>query len=314
MINFYDTMGSTALGSRLRRLSDIFLESGNKIYPMYDVALDPKWFPIFSAIESNDGIAITEIAKIVGQSHVLVSVTVKEMMKKGIVTTTKGEKDGRMTHVSLSPLGKEINQKLQVQLLDVTKAADDLLAEMNYNLLKSIEEMEFLLSRQDFAQRVIAAKRIRVEHEITIIDFTPEHRDAFKWLNYEWITKYFKLEEADHKALDNPEKIIADGGFIFMAVYQATIVGTVALIKMDDDTYELAKMAVSEKAQGKHIGWKLSQACIEKGRAMKAKRLYLESNTILTPAITMYYKLGFERIVGKPSPYERANIQMELFL
>jgi N-acetylglutamate synthase-like GNAT family acetyltransferase len=148
-----------------------------------------------------------------------------------------------------------------------------------------------------------------------VIDFQYDlHAEAFKLLNYEWIQKYFKLEASDHKALDHPERIIEGGGFIFMARYENDIVGTVALVKMDEHTYELAKMAVASSARGKHVGWLLGQACIEKGKAMGAKKLYLESNTILEPAINMYYKLGFTRIEGKPSPYERANIQMELLL
>ena len=91
-------------------------------------------------------------------------------------------------------------------------------------------------------------------------------------------------------------------------------VGTCALLKMEDNVYELAKMAVAPEAQGKNIGWMLGQACIAKGRELKADKLYLESNTRLTPAISLYQKLGFKKVTGHPSPYERCNIQMELVL
>jgi len=43
------------------------------------------------------------------------------------------------------------------------------------------------------------------------------------------------------------------GGHILMARYNREIVGTCALIKTDDDTYELAKMAVTERARGKTL-------------------------------------------------------------
>jgi hypothetical protein len=45
-MDFYSSIGKTALGSRLRRLSEQFLESGAQIYPLYEVELDPKWFHI----------------------------------------------------------------------------------------------------------------------------------------------------------------------------------------------------------------------------------------------------------------------------
>ena len=78
--------------------------------------------------------------------------------------------------------------------------------------------------------------------------------------------------------------------------------------------FELVKMGVSPLAQGKGIGFLLGQACIEKARALGAEKIYLESNTRLKPAISLYHKLGFRKVAGPPSPYERCNIQMELKL
>ena len=85
---------------------------------------------------------------------------------------------------------------------------------------------------------------------------------------------------------------------------------------MDDPEYgfEMAKMAVSPKAQGKNIGYLLGKKVIDEARASGASKIYLESNTILKPAISLYYKLGFQKISGRPTPYQRCNIQMELKL
>jgi N-acetylglutamate synthase-like GNAT family acetyltransferase len=68
-----------------------------------------------------------------------------------------------------------------------------------------------------------------------------------------------------------------------VALYEEEPVGCLCLIKMDDleYDYELAKMAVSPKAQGKNIGFLLGQTIIEKARSLGAKKLYLESNTAL---------------------------------
>lgn len=152
---------------------------------------------------------------------------------------------------------------------------------------------------------------------VIITDFSPQYKQAFKQLNEEWISKYFVMEEADYKALDNPESYILNkGGYIIMALYNNEPVGTCALIKMDDEKYdfELAKMAVSPDIQGKGIGKKLMQAVVDKAKSKGAKWLYLESNTILTPAITLYEKTGFEKVERAATPYERCNIQMELEL
>ncbi len=154
-------------------------------------------------------------------------------------------------------------------------------------------------------------------NDIEIVDYTKEYSDSFRSLNVEWISTHFKMEEVDFKALDNPETyIFAKGGYIKVALFMNEPVGVCAMIKMNDGEYdyELAKMAISPKVQGKGIGWLLAQAVINKARSLNAKKIYLESNTILVPAINLYRKLGFKEVFGKPSPYERSNIQMELII
>lgn len=152
---------------------------------------------------------------------------------------------------------------------------------------------------------------------VQIIDFQPQFAPYFRSINEAWISEYFTMEEADYKALDNPQSYILDkGGCIVFAMDNDIPVGTCALIKMDDPgyDYELAKMGVVPSHHGKGIGKKIGVAVIEKAKALGARNLYLESNRILSPAINLYKKLGFVEIEGRQSPYERSNIQMELVL
>ena len=158
---------------------------------------------------------------------------------------------------------------------------------------------------------------MNLSNNIQILDYRPEHQKYFRDLNVEWISSYFKMEEADYKALDNPDGYILNkGGYIFVAMYENEVVGVCALIKMNDEEYdyEMAKMAVSPKAQGKKIGYLLGQTVLEKAKSLGAKKVFLESNTILTPALNLYRKLGFQEVTNRPSPYERSNIQMSVDL
>ncbi len=151
---------------------------------------------------------------------------------------------------------------------------------------------------------------------VKIEDYQPKYRDAFRALNEAWISTYFTIEDADRRALDNPQEYILDkGGYIFVAILDGEPVGVCALLKRDDlNAYELAKMAVAPQAQGRSIGFLLGTAAVEKAISVKAVRLYLESNTQLVPAIRLYEKLGFKKISGTPTPYQRCDIQMELDL
>jgi GNAT superfamily N-acetyltransferase len=158
-------------------------------------------------------------------------------------------------------------------------------------------------------------KKLWESKAVEIVGYHPKYQSAFKQLNEEWITTWFKMEKADYKILDHPEEYVIDGGgYILFALLDGKPAGTCALVRRDETTFELSKMAVSPEAKGKGIGWLLGNAAIEKAKEAGFKRLYLESNTILKPAINLYYKLGFKRIAGKPSPYERSNIHMEMNL
>lgn len=107
-MDFYFQTGKVALGSRLRRLSEKLTEDAAKIYTLYDVALDPIWFPVFYVLSHKEGASITEIAQIIGHSHPSVSQIVKEMNKKGLATTDKDVEDARVSVVRLSDKGKQL--------------------------------------------------------------------------------------------------------------------------------------------------------------------------------------------------------------
>ncbi|UGU18287.1 GNAT family N-acetyltransferase [Sinomicrobium kalidii] len=151
---------------------------------------------------------------------------------------------------------------------------------------------------------------------IEIIEFQPEYTADFARLNHEWLHKYFSVEPHDSEMLENPyPTIIRPGGQILIALAGEKAVGTAALIADSPDTYELAKMAVSEDYQGQKIGKRLMLRAIDYAIKRGKKRIFLESNTKLAPAINLYIRSGFRVVPLNPdSPYERANIKMELML
>jgi len=154
--------------------------------------------------------------------------------------------------------------------------------------------------------------------EVEILEYRPEYREHFRHLNLEWIEQFFSVEPPDEKVLSDPEKyVLQNGGAIFFARWQNEIVGTCALVRREPATYELAKMAVTPKAQGKHIGKKLGLAIIARARHFGASTLVLETSDRLPPALALYQHLGFVRVdppAENRSPYQRSNVFMKLDL
>ena len=153
---------------------------------------------------------------------------------------------------------------------------------------------------------------MNTENTVEIIPFSSNLKEHIKTLNIEWLQKYFRVEDQDELVLSNPqEEIIDKGGMIFYARHNNEIIGTVSLIKIDETTFELSKMAVSDKAQGLGIGNKLLVHSIAVAEENNIKKLLLYSNRILLPAIHLYEKFGFIEVPLGNVSYERADIKME---
>ena len=154
--------------------------------------------------------------------------------------------------------------------------------------------------------------------KIGIRQFQPGDAAAFRRLNEEWITRYFRIEPKEELVLADPQKVILDsGGRIFFATAGERCIGCCGLIRLNEKEFEVAKMAVEPSYQGAGIGRGLLQAVIEEARRAGAHRLYLETNHVLTPAIRLYQSLGFKHIDPSriiPSAYARADVYLELLL
>ena len=150
---------------------------------------------------------------------------------------------------------------------------------------------------------------------LQIIDYQAEFQPAFERLNRAWIEEGFgRLEEVDTQSLTHPERyLLQSGGAILFAKKEDQIAGTVALKKVDEQTYELTKMAVDECFRSNGVGTELIKAALKKAQQMGAQRVILYSNANYnTKAILLYRKLGFLEIPLESGVYERANIKMEI--
>lgn len=309
-------LGYLSLGTRFRILTDKLLQDVDKVYKNLDVDFEPRWFAVFYLVYNKVSISVTEIANHLGYTQPAVTQILNILIEKGLIKSVKEKEDSRKKVITVTPKGKELFKKLEPVWQLIERSVRELFLSTGYDILSVIGKVEAEMEKKDIYTRVSDAIKEKQMADLKIIDYKPEYKNDFRDLNYHWIKKYFKIEEPDKKVLENPEQeILAKGGHIFFADYNDEIVGTVALIKHTDGSYELAKMAVKEKVQGRQIGKKLAQTVIEKAMEEKADELFLETNTAMIAATTLYRKLGFEEVEQKePSKYERSTIRMNLKL
>ena len=152
--------------------------------------------------------------------------------------------------------------------------------------------------------------------KVSIVPFQDQYSKYFYELNYDWLNEYFYVEDYDEKVLKNcKEEIIDKGGYIFFAIYNNSVVGTMALIPRENGVYELNKMAVYKELRGNGIGNQLINFTIDFAKKKKYNSVILYSNTVLKNSIHLYNKFGFKKInIENNTPYKRSDIKMELLL
>jgi DNA-binding MarR family transcriptional regulator/N-acetylglutamate synthase-like GNAT family acetyltransferase len=314
-MEFIKQLGEVAFGTRLRLLTDRFIQDGAKIYQSQNIDFEPRWFTMFCLLSQKSPLNITEITTELGYTQPAVTQIANILIKKGLIKVVKDKTDTRKKLLALSPKGLELEKDLAPVWQGFEDAVKELFSTVGHDVMYIISRLEGALDEKDMFHRVSEKIKQKQINSVEITGYSGEYKELFGKLNYEWLEKYFKVEPEDKKLLGDPEnEILKNGGEIIFAKYNGEVVGTAALIKYDNSEYELAKMAVTEKAQGRQIGKRLAEEIIDIAKKKNAKILFLETNVKLIPAMKLYKKLGFQLVENTNSKYARSTIRMELKL
>ncbi|MBL4633703.1 MAG: bifunctional helix-turn-helix transcriptional regulator/GNAT family N-acetyltransferase [Kofleriaceae bacterium] len=313
-MDFVRELGVLALGSRLRRLSDRIMASGQQVYRMTEIDFEPRWFPVYRLLADHGAQTVGDCARQLGLTHAAVSQTAAAMSKRGITTSREDSEDARRRLLELTDKGRSLLPLLSDIWSDIEASIRDVVEYGGVDILAALEGIEQALTVQSLSERASEHRAARLMDAVEIIDFEPALGEHFRDLNVEWLEKYFEVEPVDREVLWNPERIIEDGGVILFARINETIVGTCAILKQKEG-WELSKMAVTARYQGRKIGKALMLATLERARSMGIETLFLITNSTLTPAISMYRKMGF-RVTqsGQHPKYQRGDLMMEMSL
>ena len=150
---------------------------------------------------------------------------------------------------------------------------------------------------------------------IEIIEYERKYHEDFRRLNLEWLENFHLVESHDLEVLDDPEgTVIASGGSLFLARDGEKIVGTAGIYKMNEEEFELVKMTVDPHYRGQGISKLLLDHCLASVRKSKAKKFTLFSNSQLKTALKLYEQYGFRHVENTNSPFETADVKMEMTL
>ena len=151
--------------------------------------------------------------------------------------------------------------------------------------------------------------------EVKIVEWKDEYYRDYVDISMEWLRDYDTVEPIDIEIITHPhEMVLDDGGMIFFANCEGRNVGTISMISMGEDCFELAKIGVTKTFRGLGIGNLLMEAAIDFAKRKGAKKIILFTIEMLVPAINLYHKYNFKDIPHKDSKYEDSDMKMELYL
>jgi ribosomal protein S18 acetylase RimI-like enzyme len=320
-MDFIKELGYLAIASRMKRLTDRFMRGGSQVYKSLGIDFEPRWFTVFYLIYTQDSpLSISGIASALKMTHPAIIQTTQMLIKKGLVKSFRDSKDLRIRRLAITGKGKELANLLVPVWNDFETATSEIFREAGVDMLDIIERIESLLDEKDVTGRIINQIKQRQYSAVEIMDYTPEYKELFRKFNYEWLEKYFQVEALDKKMLLDPERqVIQKGGFVLFAKLGDEVVGTTAVLKRDHATYEIAKMAVTEKVQGRQVGRKLTEEAIARAKEKGADKIILKTDNRLRAAVNLYRSIGFKVAPLEPTATgeyhrERLGIRMKLDL
>ena len=319
--DFFDAVGTLALGSRLKRLGESLMADGRVIYQSAGIDFEPRWFPLFFLLREYGQTTVTEVAASLGVPHPYVSQLVKEMRRAKLIVFRRHPDDGRSRIVQLSAQGETLAEKVEPVWRDIRMAIDTVLARVDVDALRFLGKMEEILAVTPMSSIIAERHRAQRRHEPDSEPAAPTERSPRE-------IQIRLIEPGDNIAMAGvirtvmPEIGAAGAGFAMHdpevdAMYEAYHQGRAAYFVVTKDgqvmggggfaplrgadrsVCELQKLYFLPAIRGLGVGRTIVLRCLEVARQLGYKRCYLETLAASTHAAQrLYERLGFVRIPG----------------
>lgn len=287
-------LGYLAGATRFRRISEKLYSNGDKIYKDNSIDFKASWFSVFYILAiAEEPKTVLKLAEEIGFSHITVKNIISELGTKGLVKVKEHPTDKRSKHITLSLKGKNLFKKLEKIWLPFGETLKHLLDIGHPDCLNILSRIDNELSKNPINEKL---KMITGLQTVQVLDYKPSLKKYFYALAGNWLLEVLdgKLEEEDKFTLINPDQAyLLEGGFVFYALHNKKIVGCVALKRLDENSFEFAKLFIDKGTRNLGIATKLIERCITRCKENAAKQLWLQTTMRMPEAHKLYYKIGF---------------------
>lgn len=304
-------LGHLFLGSRLKRLAERLQADAAKVHKAMGIEAQPAEVALLAALDRFGPLTVSGAVDALGVSQPAVTRTATGLVERGLIASETSDEDQRQKVLKLTRTGRALVAKAKKAAWPAIDDAVRALCEpLEGSLLEQLAGLERQLTERTLESRALDGT------DLAVREYSDDLRQAFYDINAEWIQSMFALEALDRKILENPRETIIDPGgvILFAESKELGVVGTCALMKVEEGVFELTKMGVLERARGRGAGELLLESAIIRASTLNIETLYLLTNAKCVAAIKLYEKLGFvhdaEIMKRYGAEYERCNVAM----
>ncbi|HZO20837.1 MAG TPA: helix-turn-helix domain-containing GNAT family N-acetyltransferase [Gemmatimonadaceae bacterium] len=240
-------------------------------------------------------VTATVLREVLGLDPGYLSRILGNLEKRGLVTRTTSEADGRVNHLNLTDRGREAFATLDTRSSEEVAA---LLATIpvasQRKLLNAMQAIEEVL---DAPSRTVAPYRLRTHQP-----------GDMGWVVYRHGVLYAQEYGWDERSEALAAEVVAS--FVknydpkrercWIAEQEGEIVGYVFLVKRSKTVAQLRLLLVEPSARGLGLGRRLVDECIGFARRAGYRKVMLWTNSVLEAARHIYEEVGFRLVKEEP--------------
>ncbi len=152
--DFVKELGYLGFTTRLKRISDMLMHEGRRLYSELDIDIEPNWFVIFKLLQTRGPMSVTEIADSILMSHPSIIAITNKMLASGYLLSEKDKTDSRKRVLELSDRAV---RKLP-SYTKIWKAGEEGVesALKGYDALEFLTRVEDVFSEKGFKERTLS--------------------------------------------------------------------------------------------------------------------------------------------------------------
>lgn len=236
----------------------------------------------------------TAIAAALGLDHGYLSRILGGFAETGLITRKPSPEDGRQTLLALSAKGRATFRKLDRGSQNLVETMLEKLEEpCQQQMIEAMQTIERCLA-PDAAMSTIVLRPHRAGDMGWVLErhaacYGNEYGwgGAFEALAAEIVTQFLREFDPARERC-------------WIAEMDGARVGSVFLVKGDDEVAKLRLLLVEPQARGLGLGRRLVEECIRFARETRYRRITLWTQSILTSARTIYERAGFRLVREEP--------------